>query len=140
MPNQQCQSNDVYMTVTILAQNLQKLELVCSASNSLHTQYHGSSQQNTAGKVKARVMSGMDKDGRKLSFEELQPDIQRLLDYASTMQGSNQSSWRAKLTSELNVRIKQLERERMGTAMGNVSHVASSQIMNIENMNQKIQK
>ena len=85
-------------------------------------------------------MSGVDKGGRKLSFEELQPDIQRLLDYDSTMQGSNQSSYRAKLTSELNVRINQLERGRMDTAMGNVSHAASSQSMNIENMNQKIQK
>ena len=96
--------------------------------------------KNTAGKVKARVMSGVGKDGRKLTFEELQPDIQRLLDYASTMQGPNQSSWRAKLTSELNVRINELERERMDTAMANVSHAAYSQDMRIEAMQQKFQK
>ena len=85
-------------------------------------------------------MSGVGKDGRKLTFEELQPDIQRLLDYASTMQGPNQSSWRAKLTSELNVRINELERERMDTAMANVSHAALSQDMRIEAMQQKFQK
>ena len=96
--------------------------------------------KNTAGKVKARVMSGVDKGGRQLSLEELQPDIQRLLDYASTMQGPNQSSWRAKLTSELNVRINQLERERMDTAMGNVSHAASSQDVRIDAMKQKFKE
>ena len=96
--------------------------------------------KNTAGKVKARVMSGVGKDGRKLTFEELQPDIQRLLDYASTMQGPNQSSWRAKLTSELNVRINELERERMDTALANVSQAAYSQDMRIEAMQQKFQK
>ena len=83
---------------------------------------------------------GVDKGGRELSFEELQPDIQRLLDYAAANQGQNQNAYMAKLTSELNVRINQLERERMDTAMGNVSHATYSQHMNIENMNQEFQK
>ena len=96
--------------------------------------------KTTAPKVKAIVMSGRSRSGKKLSHEELQPDIQRLLDYAATMQAPNQSSYRAKLTSELNVRINQLEREHMDTAMGNVSHAASSQDVRIDAMKQKFKE
>ena len=96
--------------------------------------------KTTAPRVKARVMSGVNKGGKKLSFEELQPDIQRLLDYANTMQGPNQRAYRAKLTSELNVRIHELERERMDAALGNVSQASSSQGVRIDVMKQQFQE
>ena len=73
--------------------------------------------KNTAGKVKARVMSGKDASGRILTFEELEPDFQRLLDYAETMQGPNNSVYRAKLTSEVNTRMLQLKQERVDVAL-----------------------
>ena len=83
-------------------------------------------------------MSGQDASGRVLTFEELQPDIDRLLDYAQTMDGPNQSAYRAKLTSEVNVRVQQLRQTRMDLALTAVSKATYDQDANIEAVGQTV--
>ena len=63
--------------------------------------------KHTAGKVKARVMSGKTSKGEPLTYEQLKPDIERLRLYA---QHSSEKFGR-KLLKQLDERVQELERE-----------------------------
>ena len=66
----------------------------------------------TAGKVKARVMSGKTSKGEPLTYNQLKPDIERLREYA---QHSSEKFGR-KLIKQLDERVQVLEREEPESA------------------------
>ena len=53
------------------------------------------------------------------------------------MQGPKQSAYRSKLTSEINRRVQELNRDHMDAALGDISHAATNQGTRIEAVNQK---
>ena len=68
--------------------------------------------KHTAGKVKARVMSGKTSKGEPLTYNQLKPDIERLREYA---QHSSEKFGR-KLIKQLDERVQVLEREEPESA------------------------
>ena len=94
--------------------------------------------RTTAPKVLARVRSGKNASGRILTCEGLEPDFQRLLDYAETMQSPNNSVYRARLTSEVNTRMQRLKQERMDMALTAVGKATYDQGENIKAVGKKI--